>query len=468
MSLVMNNYYLNSVLSPCFPPSSPTIPHFHAPKWQIRCHRHHHRYPMISTVSYPLRRHHHRRRSSEKPNQSKPSPPADQKLQMVLDIEHVSRKASLAVRRLLSSSKLRFDELVQSGNEALEDLQTLITVDADRRVIFSCRRSTLQFVGNLVLWSCVIVFALRVLVKLGLGFWGRLGFGINSGLIWRRDRSLGGREVVVARKRNPQSNFKLLKNPLSPAMETATRSSEAMQKTRVWRTEGKKLPTWWPVLLPPPAVTVDNQKYQRMANRLIRAIMDYRISGKDISEDDIIHFRRICRTSGARVSIDTANARDSLYRASVDFVLNICGSAENQSTSLHIDGEDPRQFIAGLADNICLENTRAARIVSATVAARTRSCFLQAWALQMQGKHSEAVVELSKICLIHRIFPPEECSPEMEMVARGLEKHLKVEQREFLMDMLVEICGKGNHSSMAEALGLVPSAEGFCNEQASR
>lgn len=31
-------------------------------------------------------------------------------------------------------------------------------------------------------------------------------------------------------------------------------------------------------------------------------------------------------------------------------------------------------------------------------------------ALEMQGRHSEAVVELSKICLIHQIFPPEESS----------------------------------------------------------
>lgn len=45
--------------------------------------------------------------------------------------------------------------------------------------------------------------------------------------------------------------------------------------------------------------------------------------------------------------------------------------------------------------------------------------------------------------------------PEMEMVARGLEKHLKVQQREFLMDTLVGVCGKGSHRSMAEALGLV-------------
>lgn len=31
-------------------------------------------------------------------------------------------------------------------------------------------------------------------------------------------------------------------------------------------------------------------------------------------------------------------------------------------------------------------------------------------ALKMQGKHSEAVLELSKICVIHHIFPPEESS----------------------------------------------------------
>lgn len=44
-----------------------------------------------------------------------------------------------------------------------------------------------------------------------------------------------------------------------------------------------------------------------------------------------------------------------------------------------MDGEDPRQFLAGLAGNIGLETTRAARIVTAAVAARTRSGFLQAW-----------------------------------------------------------------------------------------
>lgn len=183
--------------------------------------------------------------------------------------------------------------------------------------------------------------------------------------------------------------------------------------------------------------------------------MDNRTGGKDIMEDDIIQLRRVCRIAGVGVTIDPINTRDSFYRTSVEFVLNVCSRAPFQSTSVEIDYEDAREFIAGLAENIGLEKIRAARMVSAAVAARTRSCFLQAWALEMQCKHDEAVLELSKICLVHRIFPPDEFSPEMEMVARGLEKLMKAEERKFLMDLFVRVCGEEARRSAAEALGLV-------------
>ncbi|XP_071939441.1 uncharacterized protein [Coffea arabica] len=183
--------------------------------------------------------------------------------------------------------------------------------------------------------------------------------------------------------------------------------------------------------------------------------MDKRIRGEDISMDDIVQLRRICRISGVRVLIEVENARDSIYRASVDFVLQCCERIENQSAFINIDGEDVHHFIAGLAENIGLENSRASRMVSAAVAARTRSRFLQAWALKIQGNHSEAVAELLKICLIHKIFPPEESSAEMEMVARGLEKQLNVDQRELLLNMLIRTCGEGTRRSMTEALGLI-------------
>ena len=48
---------------------------------------------------------------------------------------------------------------------------------------------------------------------------------------------------------------------------------------------------------------------------------------------------------------------------------------------VQIYGEDARKFVAGLAENIGLENICAAIIVSAAVAARTRSRFLQVWVI---------------------------------------------------------------------------------------
>lgn len=51
------------------------------------------------------------------------------------------------------------------------------------------------------------------------------------------------------------------------------------------------------------------------------------------------------------------------------------------AATVQIDGEEARQFISGLADNIGLEKISAARIIRAAVAARTRSCFLQSWVI---------------------------------------------------------------------------------------
>lgn len=59
--------------------------------------------------------------------------------------------------------------------------------------------------------------------------------------------------------------------------------------------------------------------------------------------------------------------------------LIIVNSVPDPSAFVQIIGEDAREFIAGLADNIVLEKDRAARMVTAAVAARTRSWLLQAW-----------------------------------------------------------------------------------------
>lgn len=150
---------------------------------------------------------------------------------------------------------------------------TMITVDADRRVVISCRPSTVRFVGYLVIFGFVVAVSLRVLVKLGLGFWGKVGFRSKSGVVKRRDRSLGGREVVVATKRinTRDGESRFLENPLASVRSTTRlNSSEEMRLRRM----EEKLPSWWPVSLPPPVLIDEKEQYQRMANRLIRGHLE--------------------------------------------------------------------------------------------------------------------------------------------------------------------------------------------------
>ncbi|XP_057957304.1 uncharacterized protein LOC131150543 isoform X3 [Malania oleifera] len=412
---------------------------------RIDAHYWHHSCPPISCSirnQNPANRRSHAAKSKLKFKPKPSSSASDRNLHIVIDPAYLSHQVSSSIQQLFCASHSKFRHFVFSSKEAFEDLQTMVSIDRDRRVVISCRRSTLEFVSYLILWCCAIVLAFRVFGNLRVGFWSR--FELGYGALVRRDRSLAGREVVVG-KNKKNKGFWVMGNPLSPARGTVPVISERLPMKRARMEE--KLPGWWPVSLPSPVMTGNKEEHQREANRLIRAIMERRMSGKDILEDDIVQLRQICRKSGARVSFDTTNTRDSFYRLSVEFVLNLCSRATVPSSFVQIDGEDACQFVAGLADSIGIEHIRAARIVSAGVAARTRSCFLQAWALQMQGRSSEAVAELSKICLIHH--------PEMEMVALGLEKHLKVDQRESLMNMLVRTCGENCHRSAAEALGLV-------------
>ncbi|KAG8085099.1 hypothetical protein GUJ93_ZPchr0010g10335 [Zizania palustris] len=129
-------------------------------------------------------------------------------------------------------------------------------------------------------------------------------------------------------------------------------------------------------------------------------------------------------------------------------------AAAHEIGATQINGENPRFFLAGLAGNIGLDKFRAATLICSSVAARTRACFLQCWALEIQGKRSEALDELLKIYRIHNIFPPEENSAEMEMVAGGLKKNLQVSERVHLLSLYRSICTNGNLRTAAEVLGL--------------
>ncbi|CAD6334202.1 unnamed protein product [Miscanthus lutarioriparius] len=174
--------------------------------------------------------------------------------------------------------------------------------------------------------------------------------------------------------------------------------------------------------------------------------------------------RQLCKISRVKVCFDTENARDSFYRAAVNFVLDDCMQAAKDIGAVKLNGEDPREF-AGLASNIGLDKFRVATLVCASIATRTRTCFLQCWALEIQGKRPEALDELVKICRIHYIFPPEDNSAEMEMVAAGLEKNLHVAERVHLLYLYRSACTAGNLKTAAEALGLYYWGDAFAVSQ---
>ncbi|KAG6520051.1 hypothetical protein ZIOFF_017081 [Zingiber officinale] len=428
---------------------------------------------------------------------TEPKTSTGRNLDLTIDAEVIAARVLAAGTRFLRSSEASVRGFLSDGSDAFHDLQTSVRVDSARnRVVFSCRQSSIVFVANLLLWSFVAVLVARTVLWLRYGF--RSGWRLIGSEVIRRDRSLGGKEVVVGRRlrrgnRNTKS-FRVSANPLSTVRGYELQTSD--NEARTWTMKQEKLPNWWPDPVPPPVISTSKQDYQREIDRLVRGhatsraisyllanvqltlyqsvnaeylastssggtgvptllqvsfLDDSQLLGTDhgfvsadvgligkhgeglmlrptrnISASDILvqiaelwipslmQLRELCKVSGVKVSFETANARDSFYRASVDFVLNCCSRKQYRaiipSEKPQVGDEDARQFIAGLADNIGLTNSRAATLVSAAVAARTRSCFLQCWALEVQGKRSEALEELSKLCLIHLAFPPEENS----------------------------------------------------------
>ncbi|CAI5959979.1 unnamed protein product [Closterium sp. NIES-65] len=73
-------------------------------------------------------------------------------------------------------------------------------------------------------------------------------------------------------------------------------------------------------------------------------------------------------------------------------------------------------FLACLAAAVRLPSPRALTMVLAALAARTRSSFLQAWALVKQNRRSEAEEELQRLASIATTLPPPPNSAEMETV----------------------------------------------------
>lgn len=231
----------------------------------LPCHllRHLHTAPLLTISSSLFGR---RNRWSPEPKTS-----TGRNLDLTIDAEAIAARVSAAATRFLRSSEASVRRFLSDGSEAFRDLQTSVRVDSARnRVFFSCRQSSLVFVANLVLWSFVAVLAARTVLWLRHGF--RSGWRFLGSEVIRRDRSLGGREVVVGRRlrrdnRNTKS-FRVSANPLSTVRGYELKTSDNVART--WTVKQEKLPNWWPDPVPPPVISTSKQEYQRETDKLVR------------------------------------------------------------------------------------------------------------------------------------------------------------------------------------------------------
>lgn len=200
----------------------------------------------------------------------KPPPTSEPRLKIVIDPEEVSRRASASLRRFCDSYRLRFDRFVAAGDEAWSDLRSLVTVDRQGRVVIACRRSTLDFLADFAVWSFVVVVGVRVLAGLLSGW--RLGMGI-AGWNWvrRRDRSLGGREVVVGKRLKWVRSGKDYVNPLSRVRGGSVSSRSVVRRSAL--TERiKKLPDWWRSPVQSLSGAMGDEDARREVKRLARGL----------------------------------------------------------------------------------------------------------------------------------------------------------------------------------------------------
>ncbi|XP_020574023.1 uncharacterized protein LOC110020308 [Phalaenopsis equestris] len=281
--------------------------------------------PLSLHISSILRRPRGRPPPTDQRLRQKPIDP-DRNVEFCFDLNDLSARTLASIKRHFRSSEAKIDRFFASGVEAYNDLKTSLRVDRGSRIVFSCRRSSLQFFGNLFIWSFIAIFALRFLLWLW-SFrhrWVFVGWSVT-----RRDRSLGGREVVVGRRdrmrESERRGFKGLVNPLSTVGGKDLRSRATLMDKK--NNIQEKLPKWWPGSIPSRVIFFAESEGQRDVNKLVKAIMDNRMSGMDYKDDDIIRLREICKTSGAKVSLDIQCTR-SLFRAAISFVLNICSSPE--------------------------------------------------------------------------------------------------------------------------------------------
>lgn len=119
---------------------------------------------------------------------------------------------------------------------------------------------------------------MRFVVRLAIGFVSRWGFGGEEKVVTRRDRSLGGREVVVGTRE--VSTSRVARSPLAA-------SSVALPRRNLWKGNNvekrEELPDWWSISSNPSEVLGGETEHLRKeAQRLVRGNKSISLFGNSL------------------------------------------------------------------------------------------------------------------------------------------------------------------------------------------
>lgn len=173
------------------------------------------------------------------------------------------------------------ETFIQDGKHAWKELRSSVAVRNDKHVVISLKRSTIDFAGRTILWTVLTILFSRFL----LVFAKRFRWGWEEGFSWPRnfrvrDRSLGGKEVIVSKEVKLWEGGPVKKafnrpvkgvSPLDTVM-TTSRSEKDLQRLKMENDPRRfkrvqretQLPAWWPVSHPvptmPPEACVQGQR----------------------------------------------------------------------------------------------------------------------------------------------------------------------------------------------------------------
>lgn len=89
-------------------------------------------------------------------------------------------------------------------------------------------------------------------------------------LIYKRDRSLGGKEVVVGKREDSWSTSRT-STPLSSETADYYYQNKRNRRNASSRRRKEELPQWWPQVVSQGPVEVENkEEYQKLANHYIQ------------------------------------------------------------------------------------------------------------------------------------------------------------------------------------------------------